>query len=121
MNVTSAILAFGFSPLAAFIVAVVVDDVLGIALAVKTKTFDSNKLPSFLASQFGTKQALVVAAAAYAAYVTHGDVKAAATAVVTAGGAALTVSVAKDIFGKIKALMAKAPATKAKVAPAAKK
>lgn len=117
MDVTSAILAFGFSPLVAFAAAVVVDNVLGIAVAVKAKTFDAKKLPSFLASQFGTKEALVVAAAAYAAYSTGGDVKTAMTAVVVAGGGALTVAVAKDIYGKIKALVAKAPA----VAPAAKK
>jgi ketopantoate hydroxymethyltransferase len=116
MDVTGAILAFGFSPLVAFAVAVVVDDVLGVAVAVKTKTFDAAKFPSFLASQFGTKEALVVAAAAFAAYQTGGNVKAAATAVVVAGGSALTVSVAKDILDKIKALVAKpaAPAAAAK-------
>ena len=106
MDVVSAVLAFGLSPLAAFAAAVVVDDLLGIAVAVKTKTFDAKKLPSFLASQFGTKEALVVAAAAFASYQVNGDAKAAATAVVVAGGSALTVSVLKDVFGKVKAFAA---------------
>lgn len=105
MDVVSAVLAFGLSPLVAFAAAVLVDDVLGIAVAVKTKTFDSKKLPSFLASQFGTKEFLVVASAALVAYETGGDAKAAATAVVVAGGSALTVSVLKDAWGKVKAFV----------------
>lgn len=118
MDVVSAILAVGLSPLVAFAVAVVVDDVAGVALALKTKTFSWAKLPSFLESQFGTKEALVVAAAAYAAYAAGGDVKAAATAVVVAGGSALTVAVIKDIILKFKAIVTgatPAPATKTAV------
>ena len=110
MDISSAVLAAGLSPLAAFVVAVVVDDVLGIALAIKAKTFDPAKLPSFLASQFGTKEALVVGAAAFAAYQSGGDVKSAATAIVVAGGSALTIATAKDIYAKVKAFVAK-PAT----------
>lgn len=107
MNVVSAFFALGYAPLAGFVLAVVVDDIFGIALAVKARTFDANKLPSFLATQFGTKQALVVAAAAFAAYQTGGDVKTAATAVVVAGGSALFVSVVNDIVAKAKGLLAK--------------
>jgi hypothetical protein len=109
MDVTSAVLALGSSPLVVFAAAVIVDDLLGVALAVKTKTFDAKKLPSFLESQFGTKEFLVVAAAAFAAYETGGDAKAAATAVVVAGGFALTVAVGKDILDKIKAFVYNQP------------
>ena len=105
-NLGNAVLAFGLSPLVAFAVAVVVDDVFGVVLAFKTKTFDANKLPSFLGSQFGTKAALVAATAGFAAYSTGGDFKVAATTVVVTGGSALFVSVLKDIYAKAKAILA---------------
>ena len=116
MDIGSALQAVGLSPLVAFVAAVVVDDVFGIALALKAKTFDLKKLPSFLESQFGTKEFLVVATAAVAAYVSGGDVKAAATAVVVAGGSALFLSVLKDIYAKALAFVGKAPAAKASAA-----
>lgn len=124
MDIVSAILSLGLSPLVIFAVAVFGDDVLGVAVGIKTKTFSLNKLPSFLASQFGTKEFLVVAAAALAAYETGGDAKAAATAIVVTGGFALTASVLRDAFGKAQAFLAKAPAAPAApvvpAAPAAK-
>lgn len=106
MNLVDAFLAFGFSPLALFLLAVVVDDILGVIKAVKAKTFDAKKLPSFLASQFGTKEFLVVASAALAAYETGGDVKSVATGVVVAGGSALLVATCKDIYSKAKDILA---------------
>lgn len=116
MDIGSVLQAIGLSPLVAFVVAVVIDDAFGIALAVKSKTFDLKKLPSFLESQFGTKEFLVVATAAVAAYLSGGDVKAAATAVVVAGGAALLLSVLKDIYAKALAFVGKGPAPAAKKA-----
>ena len=120
MDVTNALIALGpYFPLIAFAAAVVADDVAGVALAIKAGTFDANKLPSFLKSQFGTVKAGVVLAAALTAYYTGGDVKGAALAVVVAGGSALTVSVVSDLIAKVKAFFSKAPAAPA--APAAKK
>lgn len=40
-----------------FVGLVVLDDVLGVALSIRTRTFSFQKLPSFLGSQFGTRQA----------------------------------------------------------------
>lgn len=113
MDVTNALLTLGpYFPLIAFVAAVVADDVAGVALAIKAKTFDANKLPSFLKSQFGTVQAGVVVTAALTAYLSGGDVKGAATAVVVAGGSALTISVVSDFIKKVKAFFAKGPAVK---------
>lgn len=110
MDITNALLTLGpYFPLIAFAAAVVADDVAGVAVALKTKTFDSAKLPSFLKSQFGTVKAGVVAVAALTAYYTGGDVKGAALAVVVSGGSALTISVVADFVSKVKAFFSKAP------------
>lgn len=90
----------------AFVFAVVIDIVLGVALAVKAKTFDVHKLPSFLESQFGTKSALALLGLVAAAYFSGGDIKQATLAALAAGGGALTAAVAADILGKIKELVA---------------
>ena len=105
MDIVDGVLALGYDPLYVFFGAVVVDVALGVGNAVRNKTFDFNKFPSFLESQFGTRAVLPVAAAALAAYQTGGDVHNAALLVVVSGGSALTVSVAKDAFVKAKALV----------------
>jgi hypothetical protein len=104
-NLFRAVVSLGYDPLYVFLGAVAIDNVVGILQAVRTKTFDLHKLPSFLASQFGTKAFLVVAAAAYAAYAAGSSVHDAALAVVAAGGFALTLAVVKDIFQKITVLV----------------
>ena len=105
MGVVNALAASGFDPLYIFFGAVLLDDVVGVLAAVRTKSFDFHKLPSFLASQFGTKQALVVAAAAAAAYQAGGDAHQAALALVAVGGGAMTLAVARDIFSKVVTLV----------------
>ncbi len=52
-----------------FIALVALDNLLGIANAVRSKTFDLHKLGSFLESQLGTKRLLVVVGAAGVAVV----------------------------------------------------
>ena len=112
-NLPSVIISLAGSAVGAFVLAVVLDDALGVLLAIKNKTFDTHQLPSFLESQFGTKQALALGGLLVAAAVSGGDVKAAALAAVTAGGSALTLSVLADAYSKIKALVAPAPASPA--------
>lgn len=107
-NLPSVIISLAGSAVGAFVLAVVIDDLLGVALAVKSKAFDVHKLASFLESQFGTKQALALGGLILAAYVSGGDVKSAALAAITAGGSALTLSVLADVYSKIKALVAPA-------------
>jgi hypothetical protein len=98
------------SAVGAFVLAVILDDALGVIGAIKTKTFDVNKLPSFLESQFGTRQALALGGLIVAAAVSGGDVRSATLAALTAGGSALTLSVLADAYAKVKALVAPAPA-----------
>ena len=88
-----------------FVLAVVIDNALGVLDAILGHTFDPHRLPSFLASQFGTKQALAVLGLVVAAYLTGGDAHQAALAAITAGGSALTLSVLADIYGKLKGLI----------------
>ena len=92
----------------AFVIAVVVDDILGVSLSVKARTFDIHRLPSFLMTQFGTRQAFVLAGAIAAVAITGNEnlsqVHQSALVIVTAGGGALTLSVVKDIYLKIRAL-----------------
>lgn len=109
--------ALAGSAVGAFVLAVIVDDALGVVLAIKSKTFDVHALPSFLESQFGTKTALALLGLIAASYFAGGDVKQAALAALAAGGGALTASVAADILAKIKALVA--PASAPAVAKAA--
>ena len=102
-----------------FVIAVVLDDVAGVVLAIKTHVFDWNKLPKFLESQFGTAQAAalagLVATAVGAALLTHfasgadvksllADVAEASLTAATAGAGALTLSVGKDLIKKIAVL-----------------
>lgn len=89
-----------------FVLAVIIDDFLGVLDAVLGHTFDPKKLPSFLASQFATKQGLAVLGLVLTAYVTGGDAHQAALAAVTAGGSAMTLSVLADIYSKLKGLIA---------------
>jgi hypothetical protein len=105
-NIPSAVIALAGTAVGAFVVAVVIDDVLGVLVAIKAKTFDANKLPAFLESQFGTKQAAALAGAILVAVISgqYANLQDAALALVAAGGGALTLSVLADIYGKIKAL-----------------
>ena len=114
-NLPALVSSLAGSAVGAFVVAVAIDNFVGVVAAVKAKTFDPHKLPSFLSSQFGTKQALALGGLIVAAYVSGGDVRQAALAALTAGGGALTLGVLADAYGKIKAML-----TPAAPAPAAK-
>lgn len=97
------------SAVGAFVLAVVIDDALGVIGAIRTKSFDIHQLPSFLESQFGTKQALALLGLIAAAYFAGGNAHQAALAALAAGGGAMTASVGADILGKIKALVSGPP------------
>lgn len=98
------------SAVGAFVAAVLVDDIFGVVLAIKTRTFKPAELASFLESQFGTRRALAlagaVATAAVAAYTGRQDIKSAVLAAATAGATALTVGVIADIRTKALAILA---------------
>jgi hypothetical protein len=114
----SAILAsLAGSAVGAFVLAVIVDDALGVAGAIKTKTFAVKELPTFLVSQFGTREAAALLGLIAAAYFSGGDIKQATLAALAAGGGALTAAVVADIVSKIKALVSGSPAS---IAPPAK-
>lgn len=104
-SVVSAVNALGLDPVYIFLVAVVLDILAGVVQAVRTKTFDFHKLPSFLRSQLGTREFLVVAAAALAAMNTGGNAHSAALSVVSLGGFGMTLALAKDIFDKIRTIV----------------
>jgi hypothetical protein len=104
-NVFNAIASLGLDPLYVFLAAVLLDDVLGVLQAVRTKTFNLSKLPSFLSSQLGTKEFLVVAGAAVAANSAGANVHQAALVIVVAGGGAMTLALVKDIYGKVVTLV----------------
>lgn len=104
------------SAIGTFAIAVTLDDLAGIVVAVKLKTFDVHKLGSFLESQYGTKRAialggLVVAAVTTAVGsvllsggLTQSALQAiadAAFAAATTGAAAMLLSVLADLFGKV--------------------
>jgi hypothetical protein len=103
-----------------FVIAVVLDDVAGILVALKQHVFDPNKLPSFLESQFGTRKAAALLGLVTAAVTTavgsaliHGGltqdalqgIADAAFAAATAGAAAMLLSVVSDIFDKMRQLL----------------
>jgi|SRR5579859_2086518 len=107
------------SAIGTFVIAVGLDDLAGILLALKQKKFDAHKLPSFLESQFGTHQAialfgLVVTAVttAVGSVLIHGGLTMAslqaladaAFAAASAGAAAMLLSVLADLFSKISQL-----------------
>lgn len=108
-NLPALLASLAGSAVGAFVAAVVLDNVLGVIGAIKAKTFDSHKLPSFVASQFGTKQALALLGLIVAAAASGGDVKTATLAALTAGGGAMTIGVLADVYGKIRALVSPAP------------
>ena len=93
----------------AFVVAVAVDVFLGVVVALKSKTFDAKKLPSFVSSQLGTKEALALAGLIATAYVANAgqvpDVKSAVLAAATAGASAMVASLGADIVSKLNALV----------------
>jgi hypothetical protein len=94
----------------AFVIAVIADDFIGVFVAIRKGVFSWNKLPSFLESQFGTRQAAALAGTVVMAYLTGqvhdlAQAHAAALAVVTAGGGALTLSVLKDAISKLQSLI----------------
>jgi hypothetical protein len=107
-SASSTVVAFAGTAIGTFLVAVILDDLLGVMLAVRTGTFDPNKLPSFLESQFGTKQAAALAGAVLVAVFAgqYASIQTAALALVTAGGSAMTLSVLGDIIEKVKAIAA---------------
>lgn len=98
------------SAIGAFVLAVIIDDALGVIGALKAKTFDVHELGSFLVSQFGTKAAVSLLGLIAAAYFAGGDVKQAALAALAAGGGAVTAGVVADIIAKIRALVSPATA-----------
>lgn len=100
-HIPGLLVAFLGSSVGMFVVAVIVDDALGVALALKHKAFDAHALPSFLLSQFGTTQARAEAGLIVTAFFSGGDVRAAVTAAATAGALALTAPVVADIKAKL--------------------
>lgn len=122
------------STLGVFVVAVGLDDLAGILVAVKQKAFDWNKLPSFLESEFGTRQAAalfgLVATAAVGAVgsaLVHGGltqtalqgIADAAFAAATAGAGTMLLSVLSDAFAKVGQLTGSAPVAAPAPKPAA--
>ena len=105
-NLPSLISSLAGSALGTFVVLVLVDNLLGVVNALKSHTFDAHKLPSFLASQLGTREAAAVAGAVAVAYLGQGDIRQVALAAVTAGGGALSLAVLADIIAKLKAFVA---------------
>lgn len=93
------------SAVGTFVVAVLVDDALGIVLAIKHKAFDAKALPSFLSSQFGTKSALALAGLIVTAALAGGDVRTAVSAAATAGAVAMTAAVVADLKDKIRQIV----------------
>lgn len=104
------------SAVGAFVIAVLLDDIAGILLALRKGRFDWNQLPSFMESEFGTQKAaallgLVVAAvtSAAGAALVHGGLTSAALqgvadaafAAATAGAGAMMLSVLSDLFTKV--------------------
>lgn len=110
-NLPEVLIGAAGSVVGSFVLAVIVDDALGVILALRTQSFSWAKLPSFLESQFGTQKALALLGLIAAAYFSGGDVRSAALAALAAGGGALTLSVAADILSKIKALVSPPAAT----------
>lgn len=107
---------FAGSAIGAFVIGVVLDDLLGILVAVRQHKFDANKLPSFLESQFGTKKAAALLGLVSAAVTTavgaaliHGGLTQSALqaiadagfAAATAGAAAMLLSVVSDLIDKL--------------------
>lgn len=105
--------------LGGFIVACGIDIGAGIVLSVRKKTFDWNKLPSWLSAQFATREFLGVVSLGVTAGLTalgstlvHGGltqeallgVAQIALAAMTAGAAAMMASVLKDARDKVLAL-----------------
>lgn len=104
------LVAFAGTAVGGFVLAVILDDVLGIAVAIKAGKFDWNALPSFLESEFGTRAAAallgLVVTAAVAAAAGNGDIRAAALAALTAGATAKAASVVSDAVSKARQLIA---------------
>lgn len=116
------------STVGVFVLAVVLDDVAGILLAIKEHTFDPNLLPSFLESQFGTVKAAALLGLVATATITavgsallHGGltqlalqgIADAALAAATAGAGAMLLSVVSDLLSKVQALFGAKPALNA--------
>jgi len=106
---------FAGTAIGSFILAVGLDILLGVLVAVKQHAFDVHKLGDFLESQFGSQRAaallgLVAAAVmtAIASALVNGGITQqalqgvadAALAAATAGAAAMLISVIADIFDK---------------------
>jgi hypothetical protein len=108
--------AFAGSAIGCFVIAVALDDLAGIVLAVRQHKFDVHKLGSFLESQFGTKRAIALLGLVAAAVTTalgsalvHGGltqtalqgIADAALAAATAGAASMLLSVLADLYSKV--------------------
>lgn len=101
-HIPTLLVAFLGSSVGLFVLAVITDDALGVALALKHKAFDPHALQSFLLSQFGTKQALAEAGLIVTAAMSgNPDVRGAVTAAATAGALSMTASVVADIKAKV--------------------
>ena len=118
-SVLNVLAIFAGTAIGSFIIAVGLDILFGILLALKQHTFNVHKLGSFLESQFGTQRAaallgLVAAAVmtAIASALVNGGITQqalqgvadAALAAATAGAAAMLVSVLADILSKFSQL-----------------
>jgi hypothetical protein len=106
-NLASVFVSLASDAVVAFVGLSLVDVLFGAVIAARQGKFDWNYLPNFLSTNLGTKYGLVVLAAILAASQTGGSVHAAALAVVTAGGGAMSASLVKDIVVKVQAFLAK--------------
>lgn len=99
-------------PVVAFVLAVTLDDVLGVVSAARARSLSAQKLPSFLASQFGTHEAAALGGLIFAAYLSApsgADLRDVLYSAATLGASALTVKVIADIKDKASALVSLRP------------
>jgi len=115
-SILAPLAVFAGSAIGTFVIAVGLDDLAGVLLALKEHKFDVHKLGSFLESQFGTRRAVALAGivstaitAAVGSALLHGGltqaalqaIADAALAAASAGAAAMVLSVIADIFDKV--------------------
>lgn len=94
LSIIHSVVSFVESPVGAFVAAVIVDDLLGIALAIKKggiKALSANKLTSFILTQFGTAEAKVLGGIVAMAVVASVGAR-------FAGGSVDVASLAKDAY-----------------------
>lgn len=93
---------FFHGPVGAFLALVAVDNVFGVALALKNKTFAWKKALSFVESQFATQVAVAIVVTAMAVFLTDGSL--AAWAALVASCVKASASVVADTKVKLFAL-----------------